>query len=172
MNHRRARTAAITLCGTSVAIAATSVALAASGTNVPTKDSFHGRVTGATGAFKGDRGEVAIDLAIRTSNTATRQLTITVRGGRCGSAPRCVQLTGKVTGTITQVPTNPDVGRSFKIDASGTVRPLGLVASSGSAHGTGFIVRAHETLHLTLTTPRGQIVIDARSATVPGFTSP
>jgi hypothetical protein len=66
----------------------------------------------------------------------------------------------------------PDAGAGFAVSGSGTIRPLGRVHVSGSAHGTGLIASGHETLRLTLRARSGEVVVSAQSGLVPGFTSP
>jgi len=136
------------------------------------KDLFTGRITAATGKFAGDRDVVTIILAPGRGQ-ATRHLTATITGAACTGKPHCVQLAGKLTGTITSGPIRvPDVGRSFAIAATGTIKPLGHVSATGTVQGTGFIANGHESLKLRLTRHGASITIDATSGQVPGFTSP
>jgi hypothetical protein len=84
-----------------------------------------------------------------------------------------VQLSGRLVGTLTAGPRQvPDVGQSFTIRATGTVKPLGHVAATGTVHGTGFIAHGHESLRLRLARAGGSVTIDGVSGLVPGFTSP
>jgi hypothetical protein len=83
-----------------------------------------------------------------------------------------VQLRGTLTGTLTRMSTIPDVGASYALSASGRVKPLGHVSATGQVHGTGFIMRGHETLTVRLSNSRGEVDLQAQSPVVPGFTTP
>jgi hypothetical protein len=155
-----------------VAAIASSAAVGSPGPNVPPADSFSGHITFATGKFNGDRGRAAIVLEPGPSGAVTRQLTLVLDGRPCREVTQCVQLAGRLRGTLTARRTMPDVGSSFTIAASGLIQPLGQVSAVGSVHGTGFIDSARELLHLTLSTSSGSVALDAKSGEVPGFTSP
>jgi hypothetical protein len=140
---------------------------------VPAKDSFSGRISGATGSYRGDRGTVAIELSVPSNSNKTRPVTATLRGKPCGRARNCLRLSGKLHGTLTAMPARvADVGAQLSLKAAGPVPPLGRTAMKGTVRGTGFITRGHETIQLTVTAPGGTLTVDASSPTVPGFTSP
>ncbi|MEA2146562.1 MAG: hypothetical protein QOG59_2149, partial [Solirubrobacteraceae bacterium] len=103
---------------------------------------------------------------------ATRHLVLRLAGRGCAAHTACVNLQGKLTGTITERPAAPDVGRRFSIVAGGHIAPLGAVRASGSASGTGMIARGRVTLRLTLKAAHGSVVVTANSGLVPSFTSP
>jgi hypothetical protein len=149
-----------------------SVAIGAPWLRVPRQDSFVGRIVFATGKFSGDRGEVTILLKTGHAVAGRRQLMVVLDGRRCRRARRCVRLVGTLTGSLIAQPHIPDTGSPFVIAANGWIPTLGNVTATGSVRGTGFIRYAYEPLHLTLTAPRGRIVLDAKSGKVPGFTSP
>jgi hypothetical protein len=141
--------------------------------SVPARDSFRGRITVAAGPHRGDHGSVSIAAVPGASGSNVRRLTITVRGGRCGSSTACVQLRGTLTGTIERLRGQlPDVGQSFQIKASGALRPFGMSTSRGSVHGTGFILRGREQMSLTFVSGAAKITLSAQSRVVRGFTSP
>jgi len=146
--------------------------LAASMVVTPAKDTFTGKITAATGRFAGDRGLVKILLA-PGSGQAVGHVGVTIRGTVCARKVACVALVGKLNGTLTPGPIKvPDVGRSFTVAATGTIKPLGRVSAKGTVHGTGFIANGHESLTLRLTGPGGTVTIAATSGPVSGFTSP
>jgi hypothetical protein len=58
------------------------------------------------------------------------------------------------------------------VSVAGYLRPLGYVTVTGTAHGTGFISRGHETMLLTVSGGGTSVAVDASSAEVPAFTSP
>jgi len=162
----------LALAAVAVAVAVPAAALAGPSAPTPAKDSFTGRVTAATGIFARDHGAVTIALAPRPGN-ALRRLTLTLRGAPCSGKGQCVQLSGKLTGTLAPGPMRvPDAGRSFTIAATGTIKPLGHVSATGTVHGTGFIANGHENLRLLLMRAGGTVTIEATSPPVPGFTSP
>jgi hypothetical protein len=141
--------------------------------SVPARDEFSGSITAASGRFAGDGGRLLIDLAPGPRHSSTRTMTATFRGRRCGTAKHCLRLTGDVKGTLTEDAGQiPDAGVSFAFRGQGSLKPLGHVSAAGQLHGTGFIYRGRETLHLVLTARGGRVTVDARSGTVPGFTSP
>ena len=93
-------------------------------------------------------------------------------GRSCAAHTACVDLRGKLTGTITERPAAPDVGRTFSIVARGQITPLGAVQASGKVSGTGMIARGRVTMRLTLKASHGSVVVTASSGLVPSFTSP
>ena len=170
---RRARRTFVLVAAASLLFATASLATGARARHVPAKDSFRGRITDATGKFKGDHGRVAIYIHAPRSNAATRKLKLTIVGRGCQGASQCMMLSGAPTGTITTKPgSNPDSGKPFTIQASGAVTPMGQASVAGTGHGIGFMVKGREQMQLTLTSPDGQITVAAQSAEVPGFTSP
>lgn len=170
---RRFQRAFLVVGAGSLLCATAAVAIGAPARHVPAKDSFQGRITEATGKFKGDHGSVAIYLHVPRSDAATRKLKLTIAGRGCQGTNQCLMLDGAPTGTITTRPgSNPDTGKRFTIEASGTVTPMGQTSVSGTGNGTGFLVKGHEQMRLTLTSADGQITVTAHSAEVPGFTSP
>jgi hypothetical protein len=155
-----------------IAVAA-ALAPGAAPASVPAKHSFSGRISGATGSYRGDGGTVAIELSVPSNSNRTRPVTAKLRGNPCGRAPNCLRLRGKVDGTLTAIPGRvADVGARFSLKATGAVAALGRTAVKGTVNGTGFIASGHERMQLILTTPRGTVTVDASSPTVPGFTSP
>jgi hypothetical protein len=139
---------------------------------VPRRDSFSGHITAATGSYAGDSGRLRIVLRPGRRTGTTRHLTVSLAGAPCRQAPHCVRLSGKLRGTLTELPSNPDVGKRFAIDADGKVKPAGQVAARGRVNGTGFIAYARETLRLSLRAGSSEITIGASSKRVRGFTSP
>jgi hypothetical protein len=169
---RRIRTYPLIVAGAaSLAAAATTAALAA-GSRVPAKDSFGGSIASASGAFKKDQGHLWIAVSAGQSSTNDRPVTLTLKGRRCRRAVRCVKLIGTLAGTLTGMASIPDGGRSFLLSATGRVKPLGRVSATGQVHGTGFILRGHETMTLRLSNSHGAVQVQAESPAVPGFTSP
>ena len=153
-------------------LAGTAAAVAFAGGTVPSKDSFHGKITTARGSFVGDSGHVSLQVNVSQSSTATRTATVILTGRPCHGSGGCIRLNGVLTGTLTRMPTIPDVGASFAVRASGRIKPLGHVSATGLLHGTGFIMHGHETLTLRLSNSRGEVDLHAQSPAVPGFTSP
>jgi hypothetical protein len=158
---------------TGVVLLSAAGSVAAAVAAVPAKDSFHGRITRATGRFSSDRAMVAIALHIPRSTDGTRTLRMTLTGPACGTAPHCLALSGTLKGTISARPgTIPDVGRRYGISVSGTLDRLGHVTATGTVTGVGFIREGHEGLTLDITAARGKLTVAAVSGEVPGFTSP
>jgi hypothetical protein len=155
-----------------LAVASSAVAIGAPSRHVPARDSFRGRITSATGQFKGDHGRVTIYMHVPESGATTRKLRLTLVGAQCGSAKNCLTLSGAAKGTLTRKSYIPDTGMRFTVQATGTVVPMGHISATGHVHGTGFTPTGHERMHLTLMCPDGQITIDAHSPVVKGFTSP
>lgn len=136
----------------------------------PAKDTFKGSITRATGSLSSFRGQVKIQLMISGTGTK-RQVTVVIDGLKCATAS-CVRLSGSVSGTITALPANPDIGRSFRLQGGGTVSPLGRVSATGGVQGIGFIKQGHESIQLTLKGKQGQLTVSGLSPLVPGFTAP
>jgi hypothetical protein len=150
-----------------------SAATAIAGVATPTgENSFHGRITSATGRLAGHHGRVRIGFFPTASNTDTRSLRIAIRPRTCSVAKGCVRLRGTLNGSITRVQSIPDTGSQFTITAHGTVRPLGQVTASGTAHGTGNARFGYESVRLTLTGGGGAVTVTGTSGRVPGFSSP
>ncbi len=137
----------------------------------PAKDFFNGEITAASGNVAGDTGRLRIILHPGRGDE-TRHLTVFLDGRRCGSQPHCVRLHGKLAGRLTEVPTGPDRGKSFSIDANGNVAPVGRVSAGGRVTGTGFIAYGREQLRLKLRSGSSRITVVASSRRVRGFTSP
>jgi hypothetical protein len=158
------------------AVAVMCLALAAAAIGAvgkPTRnDSFQTRIASATGRLSGHHGHVRIGLFPVASNSATRSLTMTLNPRVCRKTKDCVRLRGTLNGSITRMPSIPDTGSAFTITAHGTVRPLGRVTASGTAHGMGNARFGHETIRLTLTGSGSTVTISGTSAQVPSFSSP
>jgi hypothetical protein len=169
---KRIRAYPLTLLALAVLASAMAAVALAAPSHVAPKDSFRGTISIARGAFVGDNGRVSMQIGAGQSTTGTRTATLEISGRRCHGAQACVRLTGTLTGRLTRMSTIPDVGESFALSASGRVRPLGHVSATGQVHGTGFIMRGHETLTLRLSNSRGEVDLQAQSPLVPGFTSP
>jgi hypothetical protein len=106
---------------------------------------------------------------------------ITLRASKCsrsGGQPghRCIELTGSLNGSaVDDLPKHviADVPRRIRLSgASGHVHPLGTVSARGELTGTGFILRGHRTLTLTLVTRSGSVSLVGEGPRVPGFTPP
>jgi hypothetical protein len=140
---------------------------------VPAREAFSGSVAGASGRYRGASGQVTLALTPAHSATSTRKLTVRLTGRNCATRNKCVDLDGRLHGTITAARDRiPDVGRPFGLALSGDVAPLGSVTVSGSVQGTGNIARGRERARITLKGAHGSITVSANSGTVPGFTSP
>jgi hypothetical protein len=145
----------------------------ASPAGVPPQDAFKGRITGGTGAWADANGRVSISILAEPSTTSTRAVTLAVHGKTCGTKARCLQLRGRLHGTLSPGPQqNPDAGRAFELNAHGKLTPLRRVHATGTVHGTGFIAQGRETMELTVRNRRGSVTIGASSGLVPGFTGP
>jgi hypothetical protein len=155
-------------------VVAAPVALASPGsTTVAPQDSFTGRITGGTGAWHGASGRVSIQILDYPSPSSTRVIGLAFDGKPCRGGTGCVRLGGRLTGSLTPGPKQlPDAGDVFEVTAHGTLKPLGSTHAHGSVHGTGFIAKGQEGMHLTLRGGGGSMTISADSATVPGFTNP
>jgi hypothetical protein len=164
---RRLRLCATILAGLGIAAGAVSADAA---TPRPA-DSLSGRVSSAQGRWAPDHGRLSVHLTPGAGG-ATRHLVLRLTGRNCAAHTACVDLQGKLTGTITARRAAPDVGRSFSIVARGQIAPLGTVRASGTVSGTGMIARGRVTLRLTLKSTHGSVVVTASSGLVPAFTSP
>jgi len=140
---------------------------------IPTADTFHATVSGASGRFSGDGGSATVLLRRGPgASGATTSVTLSVRGVRCRSARHCLHLGGQLTGQMTLQRSLPDVGHSYALTATGTMSPLGYVTAGGTAAGTGFIRFGHTRLTLTLSPSGGTVTLSGQSPEVPGFTQP
>jgi hypothetical protein len=157
--------------GIAVCLIAVAAASGAGNHKPPAKDTFAGEISTASGRFAGDAGRLRIILRPGRGGE-TRRLRAFLYGDRCGGQPHCLRVHGRLDGTLSEVPTGPDRGKSFKIDADGNVAPAGQVSAGGRVTGTGFIAYGHEQLRLKLSTGSGRITITASSKRVRGFTSP
>ncbi len=136
------------------------------------RDSFTGTVRSASGKYSGATGRVHVYLRPQ-GHRVRRSLTLTLAPSSCPAGAKCLKLSGTLTGTLAPGPGHlPDTGHGYLLNATGTVRPLGMVTARGGVEGTGFIRRGQETLNVTLTGPSVRIAIEALSAPVSGFTSP
>jgi hypothetical protein len=134
-------------------------------------DSLSGHVSSAHGRWASDHGRVSVHLTPGAGG-ATRHLVLRLTGRSCAAHTACVDLRGKLSGTITELASAPEVGRAFSIMAGGQITPLGAVKASGRASGTGMIARGRVTMRLTLKAAHGSVVVMASSSLVPAFTSP
>jgi hypothetical protein len=140
---------------------------------VPARDSFSGKITSATSRYRGDGGKLSLTIETTAPGPASRAATFTLSGRACHRAHQCIRLQGQLKGTITQVRSPiADIGRQFKLAASGDLKPLGQSRATGTAQGTGFILKGTETIQLSVAGPHGNVDVTATSGPVPGFTSP
>lgn len=167
--------ASLLLAATPAAIARKPQTRVADAAGIGATTGFTGSITRATGRFKGDHGRVTIDLSDAPPTTSVRSATLTLTPLPCRDRTGCLKLAGRLTGTLTAVarqhPT-PDLPPRFAVNAAGKVKPIGHAHSTGVVQGTGFVFFGRETLQLELTASGGRVTIDARSALVPGFTTP
>jgi hypothetical protein len=136
---------------------------------------FTGTIAKATGRYRSDHGRLRIDLSDARTTGSVRPATFVLTPLPCRVRRGCLKLGGRLTGTLAAVPyPHPiaDVPGKFAADAAGKLKPIGQVRGTGLVVGTGFVASGHETLQLRLSTPKGQITIDASSKAVPGFTTP
>jgi hypothetical protein len=152
-----------------LALAATGIAGAAKPTR---NDSFSAQIASATGRLADHHGRVRVGLFPVASNSDTRSVTIALTPRACRKTSGCARLRGTLHGSITRMPSLPDVGSQFTITGHGTVRPLGRVTASGTAHGVGFVAFGHETIRLTLTGGGGAVTVSGTSGRAPAFSSP
>ena len=139
--------------------------------NVPARDRFTGTLTGGTGSLAG-AGDV-LEARIRApAANGTRRLTLWILNTGCRAGSSCAHLSGSLLGQLAPVRTLPDIGRHYRITATGSLHPVGAVKATGTAAGTGNIRSGFELLQLALSGPRGSARLSARSARVPAFTSP
>lgn len=139
--------------------------------HVPLKDSFAGRISGATGRLIGDQDTLKIELQ-PGMGVSLRPVTLTLMGSTCRAKRRCLLLSGALKGKIAEEPGIPDRGRTFSISASGVAKPLARVSVVGTVTGVGNARFGHESLRLILTSNAGSVVLSATSAQVAAFTSP
>lgn len=170
-DHRGRRVAPIAVLMACVAVLAGTFSASAANHPPPANDLFAGRVAGTSGRLAGYRGSATIALDPR-QGTTTRRLTITVTGRSCAGIPRCLRLTGTLSGTIQRQSAQPDRGQAFAISVRGDVAPLGTVSATGGCDGTGFVRQGRESVRLTLVSRNGRVAVTAESGLVPGFTSP
>ena len=139
---------------------------------VAVRDSFSGTIGSATGAARGDSGTVKVTLAPGAGTGDRRTVTVILSGRVCRDR-RCRALGGRLRGTLIRRPNRiPDIGQRFTLALAGSVAPLGPLSGDGTVNGTGFIARGRETLAIRLRARHGTVALLARSAVVPGFTSP
>ncbi|HWE08267.1 MAG TPA: hypothetical protein VG325_02865 [Solirubrobacteraceae bacterium] len=155
------------------AITASAGVLSASAANprAPAKDRFTATAAATGGRLGGYRGAATLSLYPR-HGAATRRLKITVIGGICRAAKRCLRLSGTLSGTIKEQPAKPDRGQTFVIGAAGTLAPLGRVSGSGGGQGTGFVHAGHESLWLSFAGQGGRVSMTGESGRVPAYTAP
>ena len=106
------------------------------------------------------------------ATNGTRRLTLWIISTGCRAGSSCAHLSGTLRGELTPVRTLPDIGRRYKISATGSLHPVGSITASGTVAGTGNIMSGFESLQVTLRGPRGSARLSARSTRVPAFTSP
>jgi hypothetical protein len=147
---------------------------APSARDIPARDSFTGTITAGTGRYVHRRGTTAIYLHLGSRSTTVRSLDLALRGRACKQAPRCLRLSGTVSGVLMLVSRHlpADIGRGFSVRAGGSVAPLGQVTLRGTGHGSGFIARGREQLRIVLKGANGTLTILAHSTRVRAFTSP
>ena len=134
------------------------------------RDSFHGSISASSGAYRGARDRVSMQLSAPGAQSSRRQLTLVFSSPAC---PGCLRIAGTARGYLAPGPRhNPDTGSRYTITARGRLNGLGITSVTGSVAGTGFVARGYETMQLTLRTARGTVTITARSGQVGGFTSP
>jgi hypothetical protein len=138
---------------------------------VPARDRFVGMLDGGTGSLAGARDVVEARLQA-PGVTGIRRLTLWILTTGCPAGAACVHLSGSLRGHLRPVRALPDIGRRYAVEASGSVRPVGVVTAAGTAAGAGNINSGFESLQLKLTGRRGAARLSARSSRVPPFTSP
>ena len=82
-----------------------------------------------------------------------------------------VALQGKITGTITKVPSNPDAGQLYDLGGKGTVLPLGTahLGKGSQLRATGFIAHGRSEGTLTLVGKGGSVTLKLVGPLQPGF---
>lgn len=163
----------VSACGSSATTPSATTTGAPAGTipRVPPRDRFIGMLGDGAGALAGARDMVEARLqAGRT--TGTRRLTLWIVSTSCRADSVCVHLRGRLRGHLVPARALPDIGRRYAIAAVGSLYPLGAVTAAGTVAGTGNVVFGSELLRLALSAQRGSARLSARSARVPGFTSP
>jgi hypothetical protein len=94
-------------------------------------------------------------------------------GGTMALRVTRLALMGTVQGTWTSQFTIPDTGGAQSLQGLGVVRPLGSVQATGSLHTPGFIASGRTTGTLTLSDPKGSIILNLVGAMdQPGFSPP
>jgi hypothetical protein len=139
--------------------------------HVPARDRFTGTLSGGTGSLAGAGDVLEARLQAPAAN-GTRRLTLWILGTGCREGSSCAHLSGSLRGQLTPVRALPDIGRRYKVTATGSLHPVGAVTATGTVAGTGNINSGFESLQLTLRGARGSARLTARSARVPAFTSP
>jgi hypothetical protein len=139
--------------------------------NVPAHDRFTGPLSAGTGSLAG-AGDVLEARLQAPGTNGTRRLTLWILSTGCRAGASCVHLSGSLRGQLTPIQALPDIGRRYKITATGSLHPVGAVTATGTVAGTGNINSGFESLLLTLSGPHGSARLSARSARVPAFTSP
>jgi hypothetical protein len=162
-------------CGSSAATPSVTKTAAPAATpripHVPTRDRFTGTLSGGTGSLAG-AGDVLEARLQAPGTNGTRRLTLWILSTGCRAGSSCAHLSGSLRGQLTPVRTLPDIGRRYKITATGSLQPVGALTATGTVAGTGNIRSGVESLQLTLSGPRGSARLSARSSRVPAFTSP
>jgi hypothetical protein len=162
-------------CGSSAATSSLNKTPAPTATakipHVPARDSFTGTLSGGTGSLAG-AGDVLDARLQAPGGNGTRRLTLWILSTNCRAGSRCAHLSGSLRGALTPVRTLPDIGRRYKVTATGSLRPVGAVTGTGIVAGTGNINSGFESLQLALRGARGSARLTARSTRVPAFTSP
>src|SRR5947209_1346661 len=88
------------------------------------------------------------------------------------AAAQAATLAGTIRGMYAFTSGIPDVGSTLRLSGSGRVQGLGPVRASGSVATTGFIASGHAGGTLTLSNPRGSVVLVLQGPTQPGFSPP
>lgn len=139
--------------------------------NVPARDRFTGTLSGGTGSLAG-AGDVLEARLQAPGATGIRRLTLWILSTGCRAGTPCAHLSGSLRGQLTPVRALPDIGRHYRITATGSLHPVGAVTATGTVAGIGNIMSGFESLQLALRGRRGSARLSARSASVPSFTSP
>lgn len=74
-----------------------------------------------------------------------------------------------VHGTLTSVPTMPDVGAGYRLAGSGRLTGFGPAQVKGGLNAPGFIAQGHAGGTVTITGRRGSVRLDLTGPTQPGF---
>lgn len=131
-------------------------------------DSFNGHIVAGTSRYAGKHAPVTV----RIYRAGSRKATFVFTGKSCRGSRHCLDLEGTLHGTLTRVPSNPDVGKGYAVRAHGRLDPLGKTKATGTVGGPGNIRYGHEEIQLVLKASHGTVTVRAFSRLVPGFSSP